>query len=307
MTTPRRRPLLIAAGSIALTILAGLSIALTGFGWDDVCRFLADPIGGTGTMALAAVTAGQLIKRREGCRGELPIAASTSIYQGTLVFSDVSGYAVGIVASGANPFRGVATKDVDNASGAAGDLKAEFWTEGQFVLTGSGFSQASVGLNAYATDNYTVTTSGQAASYIGRIVGYVSATQVLVEIVSNDRYQQTLTAAADSGAGSSILPATKMVNVTGVTTDANDWIVLPAIASVPIGHEIYIACNAGSNFELRTPASSNTKINDVDSDGSQEHLCTDTHLIRIVKHTTTGWVAQSLTKLGAVATAVVPD
>lgn len=112
---------------------------------------------------------------------------------------------------------------------------------------------------------------------------------------------------SSAGAGNSIPVGYRNVAVGAVTNDANDFIVLPAIASCPIGHTIRIACNAGGNFELRTPASSNTKINDVDSDGTQEYLCTDTDLIIVTKATTTGWVAQSLTKLGAVRTAVVPD
>lgn len=115
------------------------------------------------------------------------------------------------------------------------------------------------------------------------------------------------TPAADNGAGSSIPAGYTAVDVGAVTNDANDWVNLPAIASVNIGHTIRIACNAGGNFELRTPASSNTKINDVDADGSQEYLCTDTDLVIVTKRTTTGWVAQSLTKLGAVRTAVIPD
>lgn len=114
----------------------------------------------------------------------------------------------------------------------------------------------------------------------------------------------TLTAA---GSANLILPGVQNVAVGAVVNDANDWITLPAIASVPIGHTIVIACNAGTNFELRTPASSNTKINDVDSDGTQEYLCTDTDVVVVRKATATGWVAQSLTKLGAVRTAVVPD
>jgi hypothetical protein len=118
---------------------------------------------------------------------------------------------------------------------------------------------------------------------------------------------QTVNPAADSGAGSTILGAYHAVDVGAVTNDANDWIVLPPIADVPIGHTIRIAANAGGNFELRTPAASNTKINDVDSDGSAEYLCTDTDLIIVTKRTTTGWVAQSITKLGAVRAAVVPD
>ena len=109
------------------------------------------------------------------------------------------------------------------------------------------------------------------------------------------------------GNGNSIPPLTKAVDVQGVANDANDFIVLPSLASVPLGHEILINCNAGANFEMRTPASSNEKINDIDSDGSQEYLCTDTHSIKVWKRTTTGWTAMSFTKLGAVVTAVIPD
>lgn len=118
---------------------------------------------------------------------------------------------------------------------------------------------------------------------------------------------RNLTANNANSSANSIAPSEKVVQVTAVTTDANDWITLPDIANVPIGHTLTIFANAGSNFELRTPASSNTKINDVDSDGTQEYLVTDTHEVRVVKRTTTGWTAQSITKLGAVATAVVPD
>lgn len=106
----------------------------------------------------------------------------------------------------------------------------------------------------------------------------------------------------------SIPPSAKSVQVGAVTNDANDWITLPSLADTPNGHEIIILASAGGNFEMRTPASSNEKINNVDSDGSQEYLCTDTDVIRVIKvSNTAGWVAQSLTKLGAVRTAVIPD
>jgi hypothetical protein len=112
---------------------------------------------------------------------------------------------------------------------------------------------------------------------------------------------------AVSSAAATIPTGANSVTVSAVTNDANDWIVLPPIADIQLGHTIKILCNAGGNFELRTPASSNTKINDVDSDGTQEYLCTDTDMVIVTKRTTTGWVAQSITKLGAVRTAVVPD
>lgn len=117
----------------------------------------------------------------------------------------------------------------------------------------------------------------------------------------------TLTADDSASATNSIIADAVSINISGVTNDANDFVVLPAIADVEIGHTIYIACNASSNFELRTPAASTTTINGVNSDGTQEYLCTDTDLIRVTKVTATGWVAQSITSLGAVRTAVVPD
>lgn len=108
--------------------------------------------------------------------------------------------------------------------------------------------------------------------------------------------------------GNSIPPSAKVAVVGTVANDADDWITLPSLANTPNGHEILILCNAGTNFELRTPSASNEKINNVDSDGTQEYLCTDTDIVRVVKvDNTAGWVAQSLTKLGAVRTAVVPD
>ena len=115
------------------------------------------------------------------------------------------------------------------------------------------------------------------------------------------------TAGAVNTSANSISPFEKVVQVTGVTTNANDWITLPAIADVPIGHTLTIFANAGSNFELRTPTSSNTKINDVDSDGTQEYLVTDIDTVLITKVTATAWTGQSITKLGAVRTAVIPD
>jgi len=105
------------------------------------------------------------------------------------------------------------------------------------------------------------------------------------------------------------IPATiKTVDVGAVANDANDWITLPSLADVPNGHEITILCNAGANFELRTPAASNEKINNQDSDGTKEALMTDTEIAKVVKlNNTTGWVLWSFTALGAKSTAVVPD
>ena len=98
------------------------------------------------------------------------------------------------------------------------------------------------------------------------------------------------------------------VEVIGVVTDANDWITLPSLATVPDGYAIRILGNAGSNFEVRTPAASNEEINSEDSDGTKEYLFTDTQLHIFTKvNNTIGWEGHGYSQIGAVVTAVVPD
>lgn len=113
---------------------------------------------------------------------------------------------------------------------------------------------------------------------------------------------------SDGSAGSVIEAGRTAVDVGAVTTDVNDYIVLPSLADVQVGHTIKISCNAGGAFEMRTPATSNELINTVDSDGgAAEYQCTDTEVITVTKVSDTdGWVATAQTALGAVAVAVVP-
>lgn len=133
-----------------------------------------------------AVTANQLITRAVGDRRSIPVAASTRIYEGTLVFINAAGYADDDTATGVNAFAGVAVKEADNSSGSAGDISVEVYTEGDFLLTGSSFAQTDVGMPIYADDNYAITkTLGATSVRIGRAVKYVSATQHYVSIQPN--------------------------------------------------------------------------------------------------------------------------
>ena len=55
-------------------------------------------------------------------------------------------------------------------------------------------------------------------------------------------------------AGQNVIPPlTKVVEVQGVTNDANDWIVLPSLASCPNGHEIHLPSDhrAGQRAQVR--------------------------------------------------------
>lgn len=129
-----------------------------------------------------AVTANQLtISQKPKNLQHQPVAAAKRIYHGTLVFL-ASGYATDAIAAGANKFAGVAAQDMDNSAGAAGDKTVETWRSGRFTLPGSGFTQATVGVPIYASDNYTVTTTSASMTLVGRCVEYVNATTIVVDI-----------------------------------------------------------------------------------------------------------------------------
>lgn len=121
-------------------------------------------------------------------------------------------------------------------------------------------------------------------------------------------FVQTIEADDSESALNQILPHATKVYVDAVTNDANDFIVLPALADVPIGHTITVIGQAASNFEVRTPAASNEEINSEDCDGTKEYLFTDTHIHIFRKiDDTIGWMGQGFTAIGAVVAAVVPD
>ena len=136
---------------------------------------------------MTAVTEAQIVKRRHAQNEDsFPVLASTAIYQGTLVYVvAASGYATGDDAGGANAFVGVALETADNSSGSNGDINVRVIPVGQFLLTGSGFSQATVGDLVYGIDNFTLQTSATSATLIGRVKEYVSSTQVWVELITS--------------------------------------------------------------------------------------------------------------------------
>lgn len=115
----------------------------------------------------------------------------------------------------------------------------------------------------------------------------------------------SIVGAADSSYKSRIPIGAKWVKVTANTNNTDDWIVLPT--GIPEGHEIK-GWSAVAH-EMRTEASSNIKINNVDSDGSQEaavpsggRLWTLTYI-----DATVGWILTIETHLGARVSAIVPD
>ena len=127
-------------------------------------------------------------------------------------------------------------------------------------------------------------------------VGFTSTTQVI---------QCTDAVVADTNV---ITAGVTNVSVSATNQNSDDFIVLPAIGDVPIGHTITIVANSTTDFELRTVASSDTKINNVDADGSQEYLVTDANTVFIHKVSDSyGWAANDFDHVGAIVSAHVPN
>lgn len=168
-----------------------------------------------------AVTANQIIKKQDGSIRVYPVAASTKIYQGTLVFLTAAGYADDDSATGVNGFVGIAKEYVDNSSGSAGDLNVEVYTEGDFELVGSGFAQADVGSIVYAEDNFTIGVSiGSASVPMGKVVRYISSTKLIVEIDS---------------VGVNALPVAALTTITHTAPGTPDYAIANITNSSPFG------------------------------------------------------------------------
>lgn len=113
----------------------------------------------------------------------VPVAASTTIYKGTLICANAAGDAVDAEDLQEFSLLGVARDSVANA-GSAGDEDVEYWTAGQFDFTIAATADATyVGLPVYVSDNQTVTLTP--TSYLGA-VGVIrkvnSSTSVRVEL-----------------------------------------------------------------------------------------------------------------------------
>lgn len=108
-------------------------------------------------------------------------------------------------------------------------------------------------------------------------------------------------AAADGSRASRVPISAYWVEVASNTSGADDWIILPT--GVSPGHKIRGWSTAA--HEIRTEASSNIKINDVDGDGSQEAAVAATTLWEATYiNATQGWVIVAWTELGAALTLV---
>ena len=139
---------------------------------------------------MSALTSNQQVIRSDKTRNGVPCAASVHHFEGGLAYVNSSGFADVVTNSGANKFAGVVFNEFDNSLGSNGGANPQtgaaaldLFTDGVFVLNGSGFTQATVGQLIYGVDSGTVSATATNNSRIGTCMQYFSATQIAVRLV----------------------------------------------------------------------------------------------------------------------------
>lgn len=110
---------------------------------------------------------------------DIPAIASDIIYEGAAVGENGSGYFRPLVA--ADPFAGFALTRCDNSAGAAGVKNVHVRAKGSVVLSVTGVTAVTdEGSTVYAADDDTFTLTAGSNTAIGKVVRYISGTQVVV-------------------------------------------------------------------------------------------------------------------------------
>ena len=131
---------------------------------------------------MAALTEDRKTPQREGVDIEYPVAGSSEIFGGSMVCANASGYAASGADTSGFKFLGVAQEYVDNSDGSDGDKKVVVRRKGVFRFAASGMAITDVGESVYIVDDQTVAKSTTNSVACGRIVEYISATEVGVDI-----------------------------------------------------------------------------------------------------------------------------
>lgn len=168
-----------------------------------------------------AATANVTISKKDDDIGWLPVAASTTLYEGSLAFLTAAGFADDDTATGVNGFAGIVRQYTDNSAGTAGALKVELLRDGCFRMTGSGFTQADVGSTVYAEDSNTIGLSISSASTpIGVVDEYESATAIWVKIKTG---------------GVGAIATAALTTITHTAPSSADYAIQNMTASSPVG------------------------------------------------------------------------
>ncbi len=122
---------------------------------------------------MAALTQGRNTARRDGDIFEVPVAASTIIYDGAMVARNGDGNAVPAADTAGLVVIGRAEARADNSGGAAGAITVTV-RSGVFAWSHGGLTRADLGKVVYATDDQTVATASANKAPAGILVDVTS-------------------------------------------------------------------------------------------------------------------------------------
>lgn len=110
-----------------------------------------------------------------------PVAASVHVYKGAFVGLQQQGYARPLQAG--DRFCGIAYEELDNSSGASGELEVRVYTVGDFALALTGVAESDRLEEVYATDDATLSLSaGAKSSYVGHVIDKVAGGQAIIRL-----------------------------------------------------------------------------------------------------------------------------
>ncbi len=120
------------------------------------------------------------------CEGKVlafPVATGETIYAGSLVSVNASGYAIPAADTASTTFVGVARHQANNSGGGNGAIWVEVWREGVFEFAATSIGQGDVGSDMYVVDDQTFdeTNPGQGIK-CGKLVKYISSTKGWLQI-----------------------------------------------------------------------------------------------------------------------------
>ncbi len=130
---------------------------------------------------MAALTADRDAQRQEGELISYPVAGSTTIYKGSIVCDNGSGYATPGTES-TNAFLGFAFEQVANSSATAGAKSIKVWKKGSFVVNKASAGQTDIGTLMYIRDDNTVAASTTNSNGVGYVVEVPSSSTVRILI-----------------------------------------------------------------------------------------------------------------------------
>ena len=154
-------------------------------------------------------------------------------------------------------------------------------------------------LTVDTTDDATITVGGDLSI---AVTGTTTIDNSTVATIGINFTPFDATADDADGGGNSIPAGTRIVEITAVTNNADDWVALPVGV---LGEKIAIVATVAC--ELRTLASTTDEINELNCDGTKEYQLTAGDVVDLIcVEAGARWMGVSHTKLGAAKT-IVPD